>query len=725
MFRLRQLNVHGFRGFTDQQQFGFDKPVTLLTGENQRGKSSTLNAVEWCLFGDKCIGKKTGIRERIDWEVANRYTQDTSVTVETEFEGPDGKYLITRELDNNGKRNAGSLVIMMPDGATLRDDEAEAQVYALFRTSFQDFMTTVYQHQESIRAILIQEPKERNDAIDRLLGLSEYRELARGMTESKIEKSLKDMSNSFEHFRTRAQERIRIYDKEVSEKRKKAIAEGVKEDDISEEQLLRHAEAIGKAVISLASELGISELQIDLPVNFEQLERFRDDAKDKIDFVWLKSPDVAKLAEFEQRKLQLTSLLKNYETAKQGETKAQTERDEFAKQHGDETKLVKTGKAKQQEIAKLDEEIAGLNSRANLVREAIQYLRNAAPEDTTTACPLCGADVPDLLVDLEGEWEKKIIASVGNLDQKRKNEQAQLEQMRSRLRELKELDKAVTEAHKRIERWVDEIASALQRELTEQDDPAALVNARLVEITTESDSKKTALQEKGEKRKEIFEELGKLRIIHDILSYKKKREIVERIWETSEFEHLQSAMDQASLFLEDVNVIKRCLAAESREEAEAKIEIAGASLARYCCRIANHPATRGLTIKVSEDPRTGLNSYAIESEDGSDPIPILSQGGFNCLALSLFFGLAEAAGGSQPFAFLMLDDPTQSLGPEMKRQLVAVLEDIAKDKDKELIISTPDAEFADLLRENITKSKAIYDFTDWTEGNGPKISRIL
>lgn len=723
MFSLMRLSVRAFRGFTDEQQFGFDKPVTLLTGENHRGKSSTLNAVEWCLFGDSCIGKKTGIRERIDWEVANRNAQETSVAVEAEFEGQDGKYVITRELGKGGKRTSGKLTISLPDGTTLHDAEAEGQIYSLFRSSFQDFMTTVYQHQESIRAVLIQEPKERNDAIDRLLGLSEYRELARGLTDSKIDRSFKDMGDSFEQFRTRAQDRIHIYDKEVNEKKKKAIADGMKEDEMTEEQALRHAEKIGKSIVSLAQELGMSELQLELPVNFDQLEKFRDDAKNKIDFVFLKSPDVAKLTELEQRQLQLSRVLKNYETAKQGETKAQTERNEFVKQYGDENKLVEAGKAKQQEITKLEEEIAGINARANLVREAIQYLRNAAADVVATDCPLCGADAPDLLVNLENEWEEKITSTVRNLEQARKDKGAEVVQLRSRLRELKELDKAVAEAHKNVGNCVGEVAVALQHEVTEHDDPAALMTARLAGITSELKSKKTALEEKGEKRKEVFDQLGKLRIIHDILSYKKKREIVERIWETAELKQLESLRDQASELLEDVNVIKGCLAAASREEAEAKIKIAGASLDKYFCRVANHPSIQALTIKVSEDTRTGLNSYTIESKDGSDPTPILSQGDLNCLALSLFFGLAEAAGGYQPFAFLMMDDPTQSLGSEMKRQLVAVIEEIAK--DKELVISTPDSEFADLLRDQITKSKAIYNFTDWTEKNGPKISRIL
>jgi DNA repair exonuclease SbcCD ATPase subunit len=173
--------------------------------------------------------------------------------------------------------------------------------------------------------------------------------------------------------------------------------------------------------------------------------------------------------------------------------------------------------------------------------------------------------------------------------------------------------------------------------------------------------------------------------------------------------------------MEDVQAIKGSLAAASREEAEAKINAAGTSLDKHFCRIANHPTIRGLVMEVTEDSRTGLNSYNIKSKDGWDPTPILSQGDLNCLALSLFFGLAEAAEETQPFAFLMLDDPSQSLGPEMERRFVTVLEDIAE--RRQLIISTPYVGFKGLLMSNITKNKDVYDFLDWTKKNGPQIAR--
>jgi len=83
----KKVKIKGFRGFLKEKEFSFNLPMILLFGENHYGKSSTLNAIEWCLFGNECTGKNTGIRERIDWEIRNRnLPRKDEVWVEIELE---------------------------------------------------------------------------------------------------------------------------------------------------------------------------------------------------------------------------------------------------------------------------------------------------------------------------------------------------------------------------------------------------------------------------------------------------------------------------------------------------------------------------------------------------------------------------------------------------------------------------------------------------------------
>lgn len=49
---LKDITITNFRGFS-KKSFQFDdKPLVLLTAPNGRGKTSLLDAIEWCLTGD-------------------------------------------------------------------------------------------------------------------------------------------------------------------------------------------------------------------------------------------------------------------------------------------------------------------------------------------------------------------------------------------------------------------------------------------------------------------------------------------------------------------------------------------------------------------------------------------------------------------------------------------------------------------------------------------------
>ena len=84
----------------------------------------------------------------------------------------------------------------------------------------------------------------------------------------------------------------------------------------------------------------------------------------------------------------------------------------------------------------------------------------------------------------------------------------------------------------------------------------------------------------------------------------------------------------------------------------------------YFRAVMRHPAVPHIRLRLDEarDPR---NSDEVTDQDGKDLTPILSQGDLNALALAIFLGLASAGAASE-LGFVMLDDPSQSLGPDIK-----------------------------------------------------------
>ncbi|HEX9831225.1 MAG TPA: ATP-binding protein, partial [Thermodesulfobacteriota bacterium] len=183
-----------------EKEFDFENPAVFLFGDNRSGKSSTLNAVEWCLFGNDCIGGETGIRERINFEIPNRKMKPLNTLVELilEDKGSSETYKIFRKWIS-AKRH--ELILTLPNGTSLAGQDAENKLAQIIKSTFRDFLTTVYQHQEAIRDVVTQEPGERNDAIDRLLGLSVYRNLLTGLDKANLKSQLKGMGKVFDSFK--------------------------------------------------------------------------------------------------------------------------------------------------------------------------------------------------------------------------------------------------------------------------------------------------------------------------------------------------------------------------------------------------------------------------------------------------------------------------------------------------------------------------------------------
>ena len=91
----------------------------------------------------------------------------------------------------------------------------------------------------------------------------------------------------------------------------------------------------------------------------------------------------------------------------------------------------------------------------------------------------------------------------------------------------------------------------------------------------------------------------------------------------------------------------------------------------------------------------------------------------NALALSIFLGMAYLMGADQSCGFIMLDDPSQSLGSGHKGKLVEVINEVLN--NRMVILSTMDKELQDFIISRITKNKTQYIFDNWTPAHGPEI----
>jgi len=718
MLTLKRLKIKGFRAYLEEEEFVFDNPMVVLFGENHRGKSSTLNAIEWCLFGNECAGAKSGIRERINWEIPNRNlgsSPDVSVELELEDENNHNYKILRRWIS----KTKDKLKVTLPDGEVLEEQSAKEKLAWLLKSSFRDFLTTVYQHQEAIRAILTQEPRERNDAIDRLLGLSDYRNILTGIETSKLPTKQKKMGDDFDNFTREIEVVLDAREKDLKGKREEAIQKGVKESQLSEEGALEIASEVKDQLLKFTSEADLSLADLKVPKQWKDLHPFQKVADGEIKRFRSEMPDVKRQQSLYERRSKITELKTKYEQAKKGLDKIRNELENFVKQSGDEESINKRKTNIEEQIDGKKKELSEANAKAAAIRNAIDCLKLGGVNKDI--CPVCGKETSNLLGHLEREWKEKFEKQVGKIQKQIKKLQVQLKDTEDLYTKYKKLKEGVENANKAVREINKQIGKELDREITAKDDPHSILNNELERIKKELEKLKKAVKSKQKILDRIDSFLRQIQLIVEILNLEEKKKIAEQIQESPKYSQMEELKFRMAILIDDVEKIKQAISKASHEEAQQKVSAAGEIIDNYFRQIANNPLVSKIEFSVSVDPKTARNLYGFKDQNGKDLMPILSQGDLNALALSIFLGMACSKGTNQPFRFVILDDPSQSLGSNHKEKLVEVLEEVLK--ERMVILSSMDKELQDLILSKITKAKTRYIFSDWTPERGPEVRK--
>lgn len=713
MVTLKRLRIKGFRAYRGDKEFVFDKPVILLFGDNGTGKSSTLNAIEWCLYGNECIGAKSDIRERIDWEIPNRNLGSSpDVFVELELEDQNSQsYKIFRRWISKTK---DELKVTLPDGQSLEGQNAKESLAQILKSSFRDFLTTVYQHQEVIRAILTEEPKRRNDAIDRLLGLRHYRNILTGIETGKLQTKQKKMGGDFDSFTREIDVALRTQEGNLKDEREKAADKGLKENQLDKKGALEIASKVKEQLDKFASKVGVSVGNLQVPEQWTDLYEFQEVVDAEIKRFRSEMPDVKKQQELFKRRAEITELKEKYKEQKKGWKSVKSDYD--IKEKETIKMKVEVGEL-EKKISELEKERSEVSARGVVIREAINYLELEGID--TNVCPVCGTKKLDLLGHLQKEWVERYEKIIGKIQDELDRCEKRRCEVKAWFEEYNRIKRSFESAYERVAEVRKEIGEALKREITAEDDPDAILNNALKKVSKKLEELEKAVENKQEKLNGIAFSMGKMQIIVGILSLEEKKRIVEQIQQSSEYLRVEELRDQMAILVDDVEKIKEAISEASHEAAEQKVTAAGGAIDNYFRRIANHPTVTKIEFSVSVDSRTARNFYEFKDQNGEYLTPILNQGDLNALALSIFLGMSSLKGETQPFGFVMLDDPSQSAGSGYKEKLVEVLDEVLD--ERMVILSSMDKELQDFVLSKITKAKTKYIFSDRISERGPEI----
>ena len=728
---LVELRLQAFRAVTRQACLRFDgAPVTIFFGGNHTGKSSVLNALDWLLFSKDCFQGRLvteRLRERVSWEIRNRHADHSLPTTCTALFS-DGKATceFTRSLSNGRSRSSTSLHVKTFEGNEIGDEVADRFISNHFPPSFRDFMSTVHLHQEVIRDVLTIKPEERGDAIDRLLGLAPLRDLARALKDARFGRFAQELDQKIGAFEAQLDAVRRDRQRRIDELVPKAEEHNLQAQDLTFERATRLAGEGLNRLKNVASKAGLPAPTVRLPEHENDVDRYLGDMNAALQSARTELPDLKELTKLTQRKEGLTSARATYEGQLKQRKEAREKLAELEKKKGQRAKL-------EREHADLEErhktklgELQEHDARAAAANDAIACIKALPSPSETTACPVCGQQVDgdELLEHLEKEVAERLDARSQALSQ----ELDQLARKRAgvvdNLRDLGHLERELEAATDNIEKQREPIGKLLGVALTERVDPKALLDREIGQVEDQLGRRKTAAENRLSELKTVEDQyVPRILIINHILRERARLQDLGKIQQREEFKALRNLQGNAASLKVATETVGYAAATVSQSAAKRLVNSAGERAREVFVKVADHPVVRHIRLTVGEKQVAGIlrNEYSIDDGHGRSPIPVLSQGDMNALALGLFIGLGSSA-NSLPLKLMILDDPTQSLATPQKERLAEVIDEVAE--SRQVIVATMDAEFFEALRSSVTKRKRVYEFRSWTPAEGPEIVEL-
>ena len=726
--QLSELRIQAFRGIANERCVSFgDAPVTILYGENHAGKSSVLNALDWILFSKRCFQGPLvtdRLRERVSWEIRNRHAPPSLATSCTAIlSNATGSCRLTRTLSGTRARSSADLYVVGFNGEKLTGERAEQFLVTEICPSFRDFMSTVYLHQEVIRDVLTVKPEERGDAIDRLLGLSPLRDLARVLKDAKLSRFCQNLDHDFRGFEDQLEAVRRDRQRRIDELEPEAAQHQLSRENLN----FGHGSFLAKEALeklkTIASAAGLTDPTVRLPGDEKALERYATDLQTALDEAQTDLPDVKRLTELTERESGLMTVGSAYSQRLQARDEARKKLTDFAQEKGRRERLEsdRADVAKQHKDKSL--KLRQHDARGATVRDAIQYMEALPSPSQATKCPVCGERVKgeDLLAHLKREAAERLDARSQELSSQIKGLSQQTLQIDQTLKNLDRLEGDQKTTEDEVIGHRAHVEKVLETTLTADDDPKPLLERKLTELTAEMDKRKKAAESRQAELKDVKDRyLGAIRLIVKVLNERQSLKQLGKIQERDEFKSLRELQAHAASLKAEIEAIGAAAAAVSQRAAKHAVARAAQQIQDVFVTIADHPEHRTVQLLVGEKSVGGIlrNEYSITDSEGRTLVSVLSQGDMNALALGLFVGLGLAA-DSAPLGFLIFDDPTQSLGGPQKERLAEVLNHVAA--SRQLIVATMDAEFLQALKAQITKQKRVYEFSSWDTDNGPQI----
>ena len=705
-WRLASVTINDFRGVLGSQLYEFKGYPALIWGDNGVGKSTIALALEWTLFGEfpsNALGAPK--------DVFMSPVGGGSKVCKGEIVFSRGKERLVVRRDTDGN----SLTVEL--GSKKKEDEdAETFLKEQLGLDKDTFVRAVLLQQSKIRGLLLDDVKDRNKALDRLLGM----DAAGAMLDTIKPKAFKDAAKAWreaiEETEAHYQSQTEILEEQFNHAQQEARAQKFMGKDLSGAGLKLLYVGLSRDLTKIAEKYGaeVSELPAEDTVAAAKKSSA---ALDKaLKQIRLGAELQKKLVPIEKHLTGLQVASEEWAEITEQRDGFQKDLDRIVKQHGDVTAVAKKRTELDQQIALLQEQLRSAGALRALLDQARVYFE----ADQVGACPVCeqGIAQPKKVLRNIGERIKglttKGIREIKTALEKAIDDHDGLCEIEA---ELQSVQRALAESQKQVETERKRIMKALDSDgLVEKKVSVALANT-IAEVMKQRDDFAKGV-ESMEKDLDVVS--GRDRAIRDgLVPFLEAREAVqahESAWKEAkkgyaDAEKKASEMDDLATQIEN---IRKAILAAKEEIASAMLGKAGPRAQELYKKLVQNPLFDQLAVRTA--PKANKVDYSFEVSSSNvgkserEARLVLSDGQMTAAALALFYALAES--GQHGLDLLYVDDPTQNLDHARKQAMARVVVDLAS--RRQIVVSTQDEDFVVLLRDaGFENGSVVHHIEEW------------
>jgi len=502
--------------------------VILLVGPNGLGKTSIIQAVEWCLTGG--LQYFSGGDFAREDALVNLFNRDKKSSVEIALVDDNNRKTVIRRSKKMGKSTGrgGSTVEVETHGKSYTSDEGESMIIESLFESIEEPAALFHLHQDSLRQILLADPKDRSRAIDKILGTFEVRDLVDAMDIERkltlVQKKLEIEKQSLE----RDKVQIAVAAREKLSKQKRELEEQGWKDRLDLPCVMAELKSSIRQLETVGQELGHefevrsldTERESDISKTQEFISKLRSETQ-KLD-----RSRIGSVSAIREKRISISSVLDQYNSAEKAiaqlgaqriedvdqqkkdlarelsstaeelaqiekmrkllEEPAKTARridtrlrqlleplSELKSRIGDETAQTSTLRTLKFDLESLQVEVNRFSKERQLTTIALEFVQATRPK----ACPVCmqGIDVDEVIEKLRArsvdELSKQVEKSMAEFA--RKSEAYR--KFESDVRSFKQLSSESSESDSAIQRLLVQVESIMHQRPKSTDDLADLL----------------------------------------------------------------------------------------------------------------------------------------------------------------------------------------------------------------------------------------------------------